>query len=92
MSSCNLEKNTNNKNCIIENIESNNVKIVIVENPNDNIESLPDKTIVYTNFNDKKIFNIVIGIIEKGKYEKNKYIFISGIHQLLFLMKIFLFK
>ena len=45
----------------------------ILENQNDNIESIPDKTIVYTNFKDKKIYTTVGGIIEKGKCEDNNY-------------------
>ena len=78
LSSCKLEKNTNNIICIIENDDSNNEKIVILENPNDNIESIPDKTIVYTNFMDKTIFTTVGGSIEKGKCENNNYIFYFG--------------
>ena len=75
LSSCNLEKNTNNIICSIEIDESNKVELVILENPKDNIESIPDKTIAYTNFMDKKLYTTVGGIIEKGKCEDNNYIF-----------------
>ena len=73
--SCNLEKNTKNIICIVENVESNKVNIVILENPIDNIELIPNKSIVYTNFKDKKLYTIAGGSIEKGKCEGNNYIF-----------------
>jgi hypothetical protein len=64
--SCILNKDSNNIICVINNVESENVNIKIIKNPKDDISSINKKTIIFKNFENKKIKVFVAGKIQKG--------------------------
>ena len=72
---CNLEKGSKDIICELDNIESDKINILVLENPIDDFESLESKTIIFTDFIGKQINTIAAGKIERGKCVGKNYIF-----------------
>ena len=72
---CNLNKDSNNIICIIDNIESENVNLNIINNPQDDIRSINKKTIIFKNFENKEIKTYKAGKIQKGHCNNTIYSF-----------------
>ena len=69
---CIFDKNTKNINCIIDNINSDQVNIKIISNPIDDIETFYRKTIIFKDFENKEINTFVAGKLIKGNCEEGK--------------------
>ena len=72
---CLFEKDIENINCIIENMDSENVNIKILNNPENDTKSIPNKTIEFNGFLNRTIYTLVAGRITTGKCERNFYTF-----------------
>ena len=60
--------NSKNIKCIINNVESNNVNLKILEDPIDDFDKFSDKkTITFKNFQNKEIKTFIAGKLNKGK-------------------------
>ena len=72
---CELEYTTLNITCEINDIESEDINIKLIKNPIDDSETIPEKIIRYTNFENKQINAVIAGKINKGQCEQNIYTF-----------------
>ena len=73
--SCNLVQNSNNITCELKNIESDDIEIKIKDEPNDNYDMIPGKTIIFKNFKDKEIHTLIAGKIQNGTCEGKIFTF-----------------
>ena len=62
--------------CELENIDSERINIVLVNNPTDDVESFPEKVVSFFNFHNKQINSLIAGKLQKGNCENNVYSFI----------------
>ena len=72
---CYLNINSSQINCEIENTDSENININIRTNPTIDTESIPEKVINFSNFENKQINTLIAGKIQKGSCINNIYTF-----------------
>ena len=85
-SNCNLNHENLSIQCNIENIETENINIKILENPPKDIISIPEKIIIFQNFENKQINYLIAGKIQKGTCKDSIYsfYFMNSINQINF--------